>query len=538
MITTDGGQSGDGAVSLGDVFAVIRHRWRPIFASVVFGVLLATAAYALATPSYVATATVQVYPLPTDLSTPSVSPKDISMATEVGVVTTASVANDAAKKIGWTGTLPDLLGQVSVTSPADSQLLNIDFTAGTAKGSADGANAFANEYLAQRAASAKAAANSILANITKQVTALQKAIDSLNTKIAGLPVTSDTRAALARQRDAAQSQMQSLNAIASNVSLLSLTPGSLVGPAAPPDSKSAPRGAVYLAAGLMLGLFVGLCIAAIRHRSDPKIRTFDDLEQITGLPVLGRISPHLRSRIGPHGVEIPDEFRQLAVRMVASVGPAKPLMYLVANSSQHGKNVPSQVAEALAASGSRVGLAITDAEPVPSGLEGSGVTIIRLGPEAQLLRRLHDSNPFPELAAQAFDTVIIDAVNFDMTSSAIALAHVSTAVALVAAENRTDRDALLDDIREMGRTRTPLTGLIVVTRPRRFFRRARPSRPAHQPAEEGAPPLSLTSQAYIQPQIATPAPKSNGLPQSGKGPVEAEEAPADVAQPPTPRSRR
>ena len=50
---------------------------------------------------------------------------------------------------------------VSVTNPSDSFLLDITYTAGTAKGAAVGANAFAAAYLEQRQKLAQDAAASV-----------------------------------------------------------------------------------------------------------------------------------------------------------------------------------------------------------------------------------------------------------------------------------------------------------------------------------------------------------------------------------------
>lgn len=518
MVTSTVDQSAPaGAVSLTDAVAVLRHRWRPVVIMLVVGVLTAFGAYKLAQPVYVAESTVRVYPLPADVTTPSVSQKDVSMATEVGVVTTPSVAAEAAKAISWTGPLSDLLEQVDVSSPSDSLLLDIQFQAGSAQGAADGADAFAKAYLAQRGAVATAAADALLKNVTAQVTKLQKQIDALDDKIDALPVNSSTRDSLVRQRDSLESQVQALGAMASSTSLLSLTPGALVGPAEIPQSKAAPRLSIYLAAGALLGLLLGLVLMAVRHRTDPKLRAFDDLEQITGLAVLGRLPNTARSRVGSVGHDTPDEYREVAVRIDANRSGSGALKVLVSSPGGHGKHVPSHLTEAAAATGLSVGLAVTDAEPVPAISAGAHLTVVRLGAENDLLPQLHQRVPLLEVREPVLDMVVIDAVNLELPSSGLALAQISSVAAIVVVEGQTRRKQLVDTVTEIGRTPAHLLGLIVVASGRRFgrWRRTRRKSSLTHPDEHAT--WSLTSQSYLPVRAATPS-EQHAPSEGGRGP--------------------
>lgn len=454
----------DSVVSLSQTVAVLRRQWVVILVGVALGLVAGLAMYATTPASYQATATVRVFPLPADLRSPTVNQKDISMATEVGVATSATVAASAAKQLGWTQSTDLLVKNVSVSNPTDSFLLDITYTAGTAKGAADGANAFAGAYLAERQELAESAAASVRDSIQAQIAALNKTVTEKNKALE--TAQGETRAILIRQRDAALSQIQTLGSVLSEVELLNLTPGALVGPATVPQSKSAPKLLVYAAGGALLGLLLGLVLAWWRDRRDGRVHAGDDLEELTGLPVLGRV-PEIPALTSPTGQRlagvVPDAYRQLAIRMVTRAPKGRPVVCLVAGTGAPGAGtVPGMIAQAFAAEGSKVALASVDGAVVQSHAT-LPFDNVRLGPEDQVLRRLHAAEPLPEISRGEFEVVVIDAVNLQMESSTLALAHAARGVVLSVVEGRTLEADLLAAQREMSRSSTPVLGIVVVT---------------------------------------------------------------------------
>jgi capsular exopolysaccharide synthesis family protein len=65
---------------------------------------------------------------------------------------------------------------------------------------------------------------------------------------------------------------------------------SVVADAVAPVAPATPSRPRWLAVGGLLGLLAGLAVAALRQRADHSIRTPDDLELVTGAPVLGAIA--------------------------------------------------------------------------------------------------------------------------------------------------------------------------------------------------------------------------------------------------------
>jgi capsular polysaccharide biosynthesis protein/Mrp family chromosome partitioning ATPase len=454
----------DSVVSLSQTVGVLRRQWLVVVVCTLLGIVAGGALYATTPASYQSTATVRVFPLPADLRSPTVNQKDISMATEVGVATSATVAGAAATDLGWSQGTDALVKNVSVTNPSDSFLLDITYTASTAAGAAAGANAFADAYLAERQKLAQDAATSVNKSITAQIAALNRGVQDLNKKIetaSGQAFTS-----LVRQRDAALAQVQTLQAVLSEVELLNLTPGALVGPATAPDSKSAPKLVVYAGAGALVGLLAGLLLGWLRDRRDGRVHTGADLEELTGLPVLGRV-PEVPSLSGPSGTRlagvVPDAYRQLAIRMVTRAPKGRPVVCLVAGTGASGAaTVPGMIAQAFAAEGSKVALASVDVAVVKSHAT-LPFDNVRLGPEDQVLRRLHAAEPLPEISRGDYEVVVIDAVNLELESSILALAHASRGVVLSVVEGRTLEADLLRAQQEMSRSATPVLGLVVVT---------------------------------------------------------------------------
>jgi capsular polysaccharide biosynthesis protein/Mrp family chromosome partitioning ATPase len=504
----------DSVVSLSQTVGVLRRHWLVIVACVLLGILAGGVLYAVTPATYQSTATVRVFPLPADLRSPTVNQKDISMATEVGVATSATVAASAAEALGWTQSTDLLVKNVSVSNPTDSFLLDITYTADTAKGAAAGADAFAEAYLAERRQLAEDAATQVSKGIDAQIAELNKKVDAINKVIGGTSGIAQDN--LIEQRRTYLSQIQTLQGVLSEVKLVSLTPGALVGPATVPQSKSAPKLLVYVGGGALLGLLLGLVLAWVRDRRDGRVHAGDNLEELTGLPVLGRV-PEVAAASGPNGLRlagvVPDAYRQLAIRMVTRGPKSRPVVCLVAGTGAPGaRTVPGMIAQAFAAEGSRVALASVDGAVVQCHAT-LPFDNVRLGPEDQVLRRLHAAEPLPEITRGDFEVVVIDAVNLTMESSTLALAHAARGVVLTVIEGRSRQSDVLEAVRDMVRSGTPLVGLVLVVPSREG--RAEPSRTA-----AGGPVPAAT------PPVAGEPKATSGTAAPGKAPAATARRPA------------
>ena len=68
----------------------------------------------------------------------------------------------------------------------------------------------------------------------------------------------------------------------------------LVAPALPPSQPAAPQRKLLMAAALVLGLLLAIGVAVLLERGRPRVRSWRDMADLTGYPVLGRI-PSSRS---------------------------------------------------------------------------------------------------------------------------------------------------------------------------------------------------------------------------------------------------
>ena len=207
-------RSNETAVELTDYLAVLRRRKWLILAVTLIG-LAAGLVYSLSRPEvYTSTAKVLLSPTRAGAAVTTV----VSMATEEEIVVSESVARLAARRLE-AERLDQIISNVEVTSPTESLVLYIAYTASTPEGAQEGAQAFAISYIAYRAP---------LESITADV----------------------------------------------------------IAPADLPSAPSSPNPPLETALGGFVGLFAGIVLAYFRDRTDERIRSLPEVEQIFGVPVL------------------------------------------------------------------------------------------------------------------------------------------------------------------------------------------------------------------------------------------------------------
>lgn len=84
------------------------------------------------------------------------------------------------------------------------------------------------------------------------------------------------------------------NGLASNVSavareVMSVESVNVIDEAAAPDAPSGPNRTLYVAVAFMAGLFAAVAIVVLMDILDTRIRGAEDVEQLLGIPVIGRI---------------------------------------------------------------------------------------------------------------------------------------------------------------------------------------------------------------------------------------------------------
>jgi capsular exopolysaccharide synthesis family protein len=449
---------------------------------------------ATAAKTYEAEASVLVTPVPPEaellvrvgLISGSADPaRDVQ--TVASLATTNEVAERAQQDLDGVpeadGTPQDLLHHVSAEPVAESNIVAITGTAGTADDAARVANAFAEGMIDERT-------DELHRRVSDQLDLLR---NQLETGAGGAGIANQI------------SQLEGL--------LGGQDPNLQVATkAVPPTRQASPRPVLSVAGGLFAGIVLGIGAAFARQALDPRLRREEQLRRLFNLPILARIPKEgrrTRNRpLGP-GVLSPaanEAYRSLRGTLAISARAHAELgrsILVTGSSPSDGKTTTAiNLAAALAVAGTRVILIEADLrrpsiartldvegsagvvnvllERVP--LEEALVTTDRYGPNLGLLLADVESDSMGEMIGELFvppaaerllerahrfaDYVIIDSPPLTDVVDALPLARRVDQVLLVAriGNARLDKLAQLGELLAGNRIRP--AGVVLVGTPR------------------------------------------------------------------------
>lgn len=223
-----------------------------LVSTLIFGALGAQGWY-LYTPKYKATSTVEVKGVGgVSVSSSGSSTADATnMQTEQAVATSTGVLAAALRDLnGWS--LERLQSSVSVVVPKDADVLQVTVKDPSAKAAAMASNAVAGAYLDDRRSEVDATKQHDLKQLESQITTLDQQVAATTGRL--------QRQAVLARRDAVSAQYASARATVNQ-------PGRLLSAAIVPTSPSTPSLAIWVAAGLAVGLLLGTYLASLRERS-------------------------------------------------------------------------------------------------------------------------------------------------------------------------------------------------------------------------------------------------------------------------------
>ncbi|MDF2708174.1 Wzz/FepE/Etk N-terminal domain-containing protein [Nonomuraea muscovyensis] len=272
---------------LGEHLSLLRRR-RLLFA----GFLLAGGAAGLGLqwllpPAYTATTQVLVAPVGAQEQSNQVTARQrepLNLDTEAQVAQSAVVAARAAKLLNATELEP-----VEVTVPPNSAVLTISVTAATATGAAAQSRAYAEAYLANRTAGAQAALALQQRVMLAKLRQVNTGLDTVTEELSALARGSAEHTRALHRQSVLIRQAASLTLKYDALKTTTVTPGSVISEAVPPEEPSSPSLPLHLGTGLMLGLLAGTAAAQVRDRLDTLLRTPADVERLTGLPVVAAL---------------------------------------------------------------------------------------------------------------------------------------------------------------------------------------------------------------------------------------------------------
>ncbi|WP_433229925.1 hypothetical protein [Actinomadura formosensis] len=282
---------------------------------------------------YKATSTVLVSPLEGNPYSPNGRGDDlVNLQTEAQLVSTDRVAKIVGQKLGHA---PE--GQIEVTVPPNTQVLNLTYTAGSAKDARAGAQAFADAYLAYRQQRAQDVVNNQLTKLKNQSSKVQQQLLKTNREMA---VASGAERATLRQRVTAYTnQLGVIDEQANDIGSTPINPGQVITPAGAPDGPGQIRTAAFGAGGLVGALLVGCAVVLLRERLNQRLHNAEAIEGL-GVRTLSTIPAG-----GPTGdtlalVSAPKSpagqaYRRLRAAVVATA-PQTPVALLVASATPGG----------------------------------------------------------------------------------------------------------------------------------------------------------------------------------------------------------
>lgn len=335
---------------LGHYVEVIRDRRRLIVACVVVVAIVAVLFAKLSSPEWKAESHLLITPVNSEtnlvglgLITNSASPT-ADVLTAASLVTTSEVGALVAAQLGHT-TGRAVLGQVSAVPVAQSNVVAITATDGTAQGAQAIANAFALATVRQRTRA-----------LHRQLEAI---IPALKRQVEALPASQQTGQGSLGERLA---YLQTLAAGPDpTISVESL--------AQRPTAPAWPKTKLSVIAGILIGLVIGVGAAFALESLDPRIRREETLRRIFRLPVLARVprerrpaSRHMPLRPGELSPSAQESYRMLRVALRARGESAEMHSLMITGSTRsEGKStVALNLAATIAFSGARVILVEAD----------------------------------------------------------------------------------------------------------------------------------------------------------------------------------
>lgn len=269
--------------ALPPVMTAVRHHI-PSLLVVVIGCLgLAFGFVSTITPQYTSTATLLLSPAPgnplTAEETASTARVTVAMETEAGLVTTPTLADLTGEEVGRA--IPDEMEQVRTSSPSGSQMLNIAFTSTTPERAQQGAQAFADTYLAYREGRASANQEARIDRLESQASETRESLSR------ALSESSDDQFS-AQEVEIFTTRLADINEKISAAGVESTDPGRIITPAPVPTSPEGTSPLFLLIAAGVAGVVLGTLLALLLEWRRDLVRENEELD-VNGVPVFARL---------------------------------------------------------------------------------------------------------------------------------------------------------------------------------------------------------------------------------------------------------
>ncbi|WP_238012574.1 Wzz/FepE/Etk N-terminal domain-containing protein [Dactylosporangium sp. AC04546] len=291
-----------------DLLGMARRHWWLVVIVVIAGLAAAAQFTSVQATVYESATSVLVSPIGNGQDANSTSGRtkgDINLDNEAQLVTSTTVATDAAALMRSTAAPDTLAGSVRVEVPPNTTFLVITFSAPDARTAQAGSHAFAEAYLRNREESAKADVAGRIAILNDKINQLNASLTQINNKLAALRAGDPNRPNLESQRTTVTSQINTLAGQLNQLLTTTVSAGKITRDADLPGRPVKPNRLLNLASGAMIGLLLGVGAAMLRERLDQRVRRPGDLPRRVDVTVLaavpGRVKPRLDDVFAPFG---------------------------------------------------------------------------------------------------------------------------------------------------------------------------------------------------------------------------------------------
>ena len=279
--------SPESSPDLQEALAVIWHRKWAILAIALLTLGVALFLSSRQTPIYESQVRLLVTPVEgVDADSPSLSP--LNLATESELVSSVAVAQIVATNLNIPGPPRDLLGDLSVDNPAETEILEIGYSDEIPRQAQRIAMGFAEAYLQFREETATRAILESAEAIQSEIAVLTQQLQSMERRLQEMSATDPNRSSLEAQASLVRSSILDRQ-LAQTGLPTEVTVGRIIEPADEPSSPVSPNHTMNGAFGLIAGLGIGIGLAFLRDRLSERLRSPEGIEAYLEAPVLGAI---------------------------------------------------------------------------------------------------------------------------------------------------------------------------------------------------------------------------------------------------------
>jgi succinoglycan biosynthesis transport protein ExoP len=187
----------------------------------------------------------------------------VNLETEAQLVSSADVVAEVQRKVPGTDASA-LTSGLTVTVPANTQILTVAYASGQTDQSVRVAQAFAESYLSYRLRRATALVQTQVDQINGQISSLQKQQNKLGNRLDDVDDQNSGKASVLRaQVESTTSQLDQLKSNLADLQSTPLNPGQVITPATPPAPSAVPYWALGALGGLLAGVVLGVLLGSL-----------------------------------------------------------------------------------------------------------------------------------------------------------------------------------------------------------------------------------------------------------------------------------